>query len=170
MRRLAAAIAGSVVLLAGASALAHRGHDVLTVVEIDVESGTVLVTHRMTAHDVEPTLTQIAPEAQPSLDDPDALTALVDYVARRFRVQEGSAPVALTLKKTDLAGDEVSFVYEGRLQAPRGALTIDARMFSDVYPDQRIQVNVRRAGVTRTLRFDSRSDPQTLPAMDPADP
>jgi len=70
----------AVVLLAAVSlaltplpAAAHRGHGALSVVEIDVKSGEVRVSHRVATHDAEPALALIAPDAQTSLDDPDAV-------------------------------------------------------------------------------------------------
>lgn len=79
-RRLALPLA----LMLAAPTAAHRGHASLAVVEIDAKSGAVTVTHRLTAHDVEPALVDIAPDAQPSLDDPDALAALIAHVGRTF--------------------------------------------------------------------------------------
>ena len=69
---LVAALVGAL----ASPALAHRGHAGLTVVEIDPASGAVSVVHRFAAHDVEPALVSIAPEAQPSLDDPRAVADL----------------------------------------------------------------------------------------------
>ena len=83
-------------LIAGMAspALAHRGHGGLTVIEIDPGSGAVSVSHRFAAHDVEPALPSIAPEAQPSLDDPRAVADLEAHLGARFRVAVDGAPVA----------------------------------------------------------------------------
>jgi hypothetical protein len=67
-------IAGAAAVVAIAPAAAHRGHDSLSVVTIG--DGQVTLSHRFEAHDVEPALAKIAPQAQVSLDDPAAIAAL----------------------------------------------------------------------------------------------
>lgn len=144
-----AAVAILLALGLAVPAAAHRGHASLAVVEIDARSGAVAVTHRMAAHDVEPALVDIAPAAQPSLDDPAAVKALVAYVGRTFRI----SGVPLTATGQRLAGDTVILTYAGRLKGKPTALTINGTMFGETHPDHTTQVNVRRAGVTRTLHF-----------------
>lgn len=148
------AVAAVAMMLAAVPAAAHRGHATLSVVEIDAKSGAVTVTHRMAAHDVEPALVDIAPDAQPSLDDPDAVKALAAYVGRSFRI----AGVPLMLVGESLAGDQVVLRYMGRLKGRPASLMIAGAMFGETHPDHTTQVNVRRAGETRTLHF-SASDP-----------
>jgi hypothetical protein len=130
-------------------AAAHRGHASLAVVEIDATSGALSVTHRMAAHDVEPALTDIAPDAQPSLDDPDALQALITYVGQRFRIRG----VALSPAGQRLDGDDVVLRYIGRLKGRPKTLLISGALFGETWPDHATQVNVRRSGITRTLHF-----------------
>lgn len=136
-------------------ALAHRGHDGLTVVEIDAVSGTVGVAHRFAAHDVEPALVSIAPGAQPSLDDPAAVAALEDHLARRFRLNIDGRTVPLARTVTELAGDNVRIAFTGQMPAGSGVhrVTVDLDFFPGVHDDQEQQVNVRVGGVTRTLVF-----------------
>lgn len=136
-------------------ALAHRGHDGLTVVEIDAISGQVRVEHRFTAHDVEPALVSIAPDAQPSLDDPAAVSALEDHLARRFRLDVEGRTVTLTRIATDLAGDNIRVRFTGQIPpaATVRQATVDLDFFPGVHDDQEQQVNIRTGGVTRTLVF-----------------
>ena len=128
---------------------AHRGHSSLAVVEIDAKSGALSVTHILQAHDVEPALVDLAPDAQPSLDDPDAMAALVAYLGRQFRI----AGVALSPAGQRLSGDKVELRYIGRLKGKPAQLRISGSLFGDSYDDHQTQVNVRRAGITRTLLF-----------------
>lgn len=144
MRLLAA-----ILLLAAAPAAAHRGHASLAVVEIDAKSGAVTVTHHMQAHDVEPALVDIAPDAQPSLDDPDAFKALVAYVGRRFRISS----VALVPAGQRLDGDTVQLRFIGRLKGKPRQLLISGALFGETWDDHATQVNIRRAGITRSLNF-----------------
>lgn len=153
MRRLAAPAAAAILLLPGPAA-AHRGHASLSVVEIDAGTGAVTVTHRMAAHDVEPALSVIAPDAQQSLDDPAAMAALEAYVGLAFQLWDADGkPVALRRQATKLAGDSVELVYAARLPAPARAVSVDSNLFEEAHDDQENQVNVRRAKVTRTAVF-----------------
>ncbi len=155
IRRLAVLIAAAGLVLAPLPAAAHRGHGALSVVEIDAKTGAVTVSHRIPAHDAEPALAVIAPEAQASLDDPDAVEALKTYMAKQFCVAIDGKIVELTLKDLTLGADEVRFEYAGRI-APKDVaarIGVKAAMFADIYGDEVNQVNVRRLGVTRTLVF-----------------
>ncbi len=153
--------------LAGPAA-AHRGHSGLTVVEIAPATGAVSVVHRFAAHDVEPALVSIAPDAQPSLDDPKAVAALEAHLAARFRIDVDGAPVALHRTETALAGDNIRIQFDGDrvdgeppAPAPR-SIRIDLDFFPGVHDDQEQQVNVRVDGVTRTVVFRPGSAAQTV--------
>ena len=152
-------------LIAGMAspALAHRGHGGLTVIEIDPGSGAVSVSHRFAAHDVEPALPSIAPEAQPSLDDPRAVADLEAHLGARFRLAVDGAPVPVSHAGTGLAGDNVRVEFAGET-ADRAieAVTVDLDFFPGVHDDQEQQVNVRLNGVTRTVVFRPGSDAQTV--------
>lgn len=153
MKRLSLLCAAALIAAASPAA-GHRGHSSLSVVVIDSVTGAVTVTHRMAAHDVEPALVDIAPDAQPSVDDPDAVAALVAYAGRAFQLWDADGlRVPLTHAETNLAGDDVRLVYTARLRAPARALSVDSNLFQESHPDEENQVNVRRAGVTRTVVF-----------------
>ncbi|MET3666060.1 DUF6702 family protein [Caulobacter sp. 1776] len=148
-------IAAASLALAPLPAAAHRGHGALSVVEINAKTGAIAVSHRIPAHDAEPALAVIAPDAQASLDDPEAIEALKAYMLKQFCVAVDGKIVELTLKNLTLGADEVRFDYVGKI-APADAAAlvgIKAAMFSDVYSDEVNQVNIRRFGVTRTLVF-----------------
>ena len=152
-------------LIAGLAtpALAHRGHAGLTVVEIDAVSGAVSVTHRFAAHDVEPALVSIAPEAQPSLDDPRAVADLEAHLGQRFRLSLDGTAVPVTHTDTRLAGDHIRVDFGGRTNDREiTRVTVDLDFFPGVHDDQEQQVNVRLNGVTRTIVFRPGSQAQTL--------
>jgi hypothetical protein len=157
--RLLAAIA----LLLATPAAAHRGHASLAVVEIDAKSGAVTVTHHLQAHDVEPALVDIAPDAQPSLDDPDAFKALIAYVGQRFRI----SGVALSPAGQRLDGDTAQLRYIGRLKGKPKTLLISGALFGETWDDHSTQVNIRRAGITRSLNFGAHDaeKPIALPGL-----
>ncbi|KQN00502.1 DUF6702 family protein [Sphingomonas sp. Leaf25] len=146
MRRWAALALGLAIV---APAQAHRGHDSLAVVTL--ADGSVTVSHRFEAHDIEPALAKIAPTAQTSLDDPVALAALEAYVLRRFTLTIDGKPVALTHVKTDLSHAEVRIEYRGRVPKRAKVVAVRSSVLSDVYRAQVNQVNVRRGTVVKSL-------------------
>lgn len=155
-------------LLLATPALAHRGHGGLTVVVIDAETGAVSVTHRFAAHDVEPALVSVAPEAQPTLDDPAALAALESHLDQRFRLEVDGERIDLEHTVTALAGDNIRVDYTGGRAGAGDARTVrvDLDFFPGVHDDQEQQVNVRLAGVTRTVVFRPGSTAQTVDFAD----
>ena len=157
------ALTAAVIAGMASPALAHRGHGGLTVIEIDPGSGAVSVSHRFAAHDVEPALPSIAPEAQPSLDDPRAVADLEAHLGARFRLAVDGAAVPVSHAGTVLAGDNVRVEFAGET-ADRAieAVTVDLDFFPGVHDDQEQQVNVRLNGVTRTVVFRPGSEAQTV--------
>jgi len=131
-------------------AAAHRGHDALTVVTV-AANGSLTVSHRFEASDIEPALARIAPNAQPSLDDPEAVEALVAYLQRRFTVSSERGAIALVPGKTDLGASEVRVSFTGNASRPFRRLTLRSDLLGDVYPNQVNQVNIRAGATTRTL-------------------
>ena len=144
-------LSGALVFAASAAS-AHRGHDSFTVVTIAAD-GRVVVSHRFEAHDLEPALSVIAPDAQPNLDDPAAIAALQSYVARRFSLVVTGRAIPLAAQGTTIEGQDVRITLGGKL--PKGARVLQVRssLLTDVYPRQQHQVNVRRGQSVRTLRF-----------------
>jgi len=169
--RAAVIIAALGLMLAPLPAAAHRGHAVLSVVEIDAKTGGVKVSHRIATHDVEPALVQIAPDAQASLDDPDAVEALKAYMQQTFALKVNDVTVDLTLRNLALGEHEVRFDYAGQVPPAdtRAAVEVRAAMFADIHADEVNQVNIRRLGVTRTLVFSGTDagTPQTLAPVAP---
>lgn len=138
------------VVASAAPAGAHRGHDFISVVTLQPD-GVVTVSHRFEAADIEPALARIAPDAQPTLDDPEAIRGLQAYLGRRFQLSGTQGRIALTPAKVDIDAQEVRVAFTGR--APRGltAVTVRSTVLDDVYPHQVNQVNVRRGKIVRTI-------------------
>ena len=135
----------ALVSLAASPAQAHRGHDALSTVTIDAKGG-VTVVHRFEAHDIEPALSTIAPDAQASLDDPDAVAALVRYLSRRFSIADKQGTVTLTPSSRDIGAAQVTFSFTGKLRGSPKSISISSRILSDVYAKQVNQVNIRHRG------------------------
>lgn len=163
MRRLGPSLLAAALMLA-TPALAHKGHGGLTVVVIDADTGGVTVTHRFAAHDVEPALVSVAPDAQPTLDDPAAVSALEEHLDRRLRLEVNGERIDLDHTETDLAGDNIRVDFEGQgiTGAPVRSVRVDLDFFPGVHDDQEQQVNIRVAGVTRTVVFRPGSPAQTV--------
>ncbi len=114
--------------------------------------GTLTVSHRFEAHDLEPALASIAPDAQASLDDPEAVAALKAYLARRFAIEAGGSPVPLSFRNLEIGAQQVRLDYSGQVKGKPKVLSIRSSILRDVYPHQVNQVMVRVAGTVRTLR------------------
>lgn len=162
-------IAGLAALVAAGPAAAHRGHASLSVVEVESRTGRTTITHRFSAHDVEPALAAIAPEAQPSLDDPAALAAFEAYLLERFQLREAFGAVQLAHVETRLAGDDVTVTFRGQVNTPVRALSVRADFFGETWPEHAAQVNVRVGGTTRTLHFKP-GDPAKSAAFEVVEP
>lgn len=139
-------------LLVASPAGAHRGHDALSSVVIETD-GRILVNHRLEASDIEPALASIAPAAQSSLDDPDAVAALVAYLGNRFALSGDGGPIKLVAAGSQLDGPVVQFSFVGRARRPPERLTITSQILTDIHPVQVNQVNVRRGKTVQTLTF-----------------
>lgn len=145
MRRLLFAL-----VLCAAPAGAHRGHDFISIVTLQAD-GIVTVSHRFEAADIEPALGRIAPDAQPTLDDPDAIRGLQAYLGRRFQLAGEKGRILLTPGKVDIDAQEVRVAFTGRASKGIAAVTVRSTVLDDVYPHQVNQVNVRRGKTVRTL-------------------
>jgi hypothetical protein len=150
--RFIAVVATAMVLLAPPPAGAHRGHDALTTVVLESD-GRIRVSHRLEASDIEPALAIIAPGVQPSLDDPEAVAALVAYLGNRFRLSSGNRPIALVATGSRLGGAVVQFDFAGNARTAPDRLTVTSRILTDIHSSQVNQVNVRRAKKVQTLTF-----------------
>jgi hypothetical protein len=152
MRRilaLATALAGAAV---APQANAHRGHDAMSVVTLEPD-GKVTVSHRFEAHDLEPALAEIAPNAQTSLDDPDAIAELKTYLLAHFHLRADGQEVPLSVASVDIGVREVRMNYAGSIKGRPKAVAVQTTILRDIYPRQVNQVEVKRGTFARTLRF-----------------
>jgi hypothetical protein len=152
-RRQALALIAAVGLAAAAPAIAHRGHDAISVVRIGAD-GAVTVSHRFEAHDLEPALPRLSDAVQASLDDPDAIAALEAHLARSFALLADGKPIALSHRRTEVTAAEVRVDYMGKLPRRARALTVRARVIGALYPRAAHQVQVETPRTVRTLRVD----------------
>jgi hypothetical protein len=150
-RRTMVLALASLVMTAGPAA-AHRGHDAMTMVTLG-DGGRLTVSHRFEAHDLEPALAKIAPDAQTSLDDPEAITALKAYLLRRFTVSAKGKAVGLTITAVDIDASQVRVECAGTVKGAPKTLELQSSILRDVYPSQVNQVIFRHGKFARTLRF-----------------
>jgi hypothetical protein len=150
MTRLKSVLA--MALLAASPAGAHRGHDALSSVVFE-KDGRVRVSHRLETSDLEPALAIIAPDVQPSLDDPEAVAAIIAYLGNRFALGIDNRPLALVAAGSDLGGAVVQFDFIGKTSGSPRQLTVTSQILTDVHPAQVNQVNVRTGQTVRTLTF-----------------
>lgn len=152
MRRVLAIAVAAAGLVLAPQAGAHRGHDAMSVVTLEPD-GQVTVSHRFEAHDLEPALAEIAPDAQTSLDDPDAIAELKTYLLAHFKLRADGAEVPLTVSAVDIGVRDVRVDYAGSVKGRPKAVAIQTTILRDIYPRQINQVVVKRGSYVQTLRF-----------------
>lgn len=151
-RRLAFALAVVGTAWLAPLAQAHRGHDAMSVVTLGDE-GVVTVSHRFEAHDLEPALAEIAPQAQASLDDPAAIEELKTYLLAHFSVSADGTPVPLAVASVEVGVRDVRIDFTGAFTGKPKMMELRSTILRDIYPRQVNQVVVRRGQDVQTLRF-----------------
>lgn len=136
----------------GTQAAAHRGHDAMSVVTLGPD-GAVTVSHRFEAHDLEPALAEIAPDAQTSLDDPQAVEELKTYLLAHFSMSADGVAVPLTIASVDIGVRDVRVDYTGTVQGRPKAVALKSTILRDIYPRQVNQAIVRRGQYVQTVQF-----------------
>lgn len=146
-------IGGAMALISLApQAAAHRGHDAMSVVTL-LPDGEVTVSHRFEAHDLEPALAEIAPNAQTSLDDPDAIEELKTYLLAHFKLRADGSDVPLAVASVEVGVRDVRVDYAGTVKGRPKAVAVQSTILRDIYPRQVNQVVVKRGSYVQTLRF-----------------
>ena len=143
------------------AALAHRGHQTRSLVEVGL-NGEVRITHTLIAHDTEPELVHLAPDAAPTVDDADALQALLAHLSEAFRVNGARGQY----HSHELGPDVLTFVYKTKIAVASNAaplrVTINYGLFPGSYTAPVGLVQVRYRGVTKGLQFLRGAAPQTV--------
>ena len=145
------------------SIAAHRGHQGVCLVVIDEKTRDVRIAHVFSAHDLEPELVTIAPQAQPSVDDPDALKALIDHMATRFSVnRQSSKPLG-----HEFEADQLRFTYGLKLKSVRGPIKIayDLFPYSTRHVTTRITIRfvpIKGPPVVKSLTFQPGDSPKSV--------
>ncbi|WAC24047.1 DUF6702 family protein [Blastomonas sp. SL216] len=152
MRRVLCLAAAATGLALAPQAGAHRGHDAMSVVTLDPD-GKVTVSHRFEAHDLEPALAEIAPNAQTSLDDPDAIAELKTYLLAHFHLRADGSEVPLSVASVEIGVRDVRVDYAGSVKGRPKAVAVQSTILRDIYPRQVNQVVVKRGSYVQTLRF-----------------
>ncbi len=152
MRRVLCLAAAATSLALAPQAGAHRGHDAMSVVTLGPD-GKVTVSHRFEAHDLEPALAEIAPNAQTSLDDPDAIAELKTYLLAHFHLRADGSEVPLSVASVEIGVRDVRVDYAGSVKGRPKAVAVQSTILRDIYPRQVNQVVVKRGSYVQTLRF-----------------
>jgi hypothetical protein len=149
-RRLA--VLAACALAVAPPALAHRSQTVLTTVMWNASTSTLEVTHRFHNADAEAWL-QFAGSKSADITIVQNQAQLMLYAEDRFGLTDGSRKIVLQPVGAEFEGEAILLYQECKLPAPPKDLTIDDRLFRDVFEGQANLVNVRLAQRTRTLIF-----------------
>lgn len=153
------------VLLFGASiTLAHRVPEGLTTIELNENTETIEIVHRLHNHDVELALSEILNDPRWSLDTLEARAQLALYVEKRFQIinRSNEKLVELKLIGAELEGDEILVFQEAVNPLPKSlAMRHDA--LREIIPEQVNTVNILLGSQTRTLVFEKQDKWKELP-------
>jgi hypothetical protein len=155
-----AALAGATAGVLPVSVLAHRMDAAVTTVDFR-PGGTLEVTHRLFAHDLEHTL-DLGPIGVGWFDTAEGQRALGRYASSRFllRTQEG-ADVPLRYLGAETERDLVFIYFEG--MAPTASiLEVDSDLLVEFSSAQRNLVNVQRGDRTASATFGASDGPARL--------
>ncbi len=146
--------------LAAPAALAHRAKSVLTTVEWNARNSAIEVIHRVHPHDAELALAAWRGGGPVDITEVKEQARLLLYVDETFRLTLESGAVLLSPVGVELTGADAIIYREGRLSAAPAEMTVDDRIFRELFEDQTNLVNVTMGKGVRTLMFAGRDGPK----------
>jgi len=150
-----AALAG--LLLAWATADAHRMPGSLSTVKVNERTGSVEVIHRLHNHDAELGVKMVMKDSDLSLEQLIGRAHLALYVESHFLVApvvdgEAGEPLELELIGAELDGEFILVYQEFRGALP-AEIAVRDDILRDVFPEQVNQVNISTGGRVHSLTF-----------------
>jgi hypothetical protein len=158
-RRLA--IVAGCALAVAPQALAHRSQTVLTTIMWNAAASKLEVTHRFHNADAEAWLGQLG-NGSADVTVVRNQAQLMLYTEGHFALTDGGRKIGLEALGAEFEGEAILLYQEVKLPKPPAELTIDNRIFRDVFDGQANLVNVRLAQQTRTMIFSGQDGPQKV--------
>ena len=134
-------------------ALAHQQKVTISTLAHNPRSGMLEVVHSIPLHDAEHALRAQGIRAPDIINDLESRRAFARYVAARFSVEAGDAPVALTLLGTEIEGGRLIVYQEAKSPGRGSELLVRSQILSDVWARQENRVNLGTGTQVDTLIF-----------------
>lgn len=148
-------------VMAGPAA-AHRLPLSATTIEESDDGKTVLITHRLHAHDAVELLLRLSPREEPVLDDLKSQARVALELSKSFRLSaDKKSSLELTIIGAEIE-DEFLFVYM-EMPYPEQPLFLKSTMLRQLGPDWINHVNVEQNGTVSSVTFMGRMGWQRLP-------
>jgi len=150
--RLALALTLLTAALFPMMAAAHQQKLAVSTIALNPRTDKLEVVHQVPVHDAEHALKRqgIAADIVASSDSREAFAR---YVARRFKLEAGGKPVALTYVGSEVSGGSLMVYQEAAKPRAGASLSVNSQILTDVWARQENRVNIGRGTNVRTFVF-----------------
>lgn len=152
MQRIILALTLLAVALSPMMAAAHQQKLAVSTIAVNPRTAKLEVVHQVPVHDAEHALKRqgIAADIVASSDSREAFAR---YVARRFKLEAGGKPVALTYVGSEVSGGSLMVYQEAAKPRAGASLSVNSQILTDVWARQENRVNIGRGTNVRTFVF-----------------
>lgn len=152
MQRIILALTLLAAALSPMMAAAHQQKLAVSTIAVNPRTDKLEVVHQVPVHDAEHALKRqgIAADIVASSDSREAFAR---YVARRFKLEVGGKPVALTYVGSEVSGGSLMVYQEAAKPRAGASLSVNSQILTDVWARQENRVNIGRGTNVRTFVF-----------------
>ena len=152
MQRIILALTLLAAALSPMMAAAHQQKLAVSTIAVNPRTAKLEVVHQVPVHDAEHALKRqgIAADIVASSDSREAFAR---YVARRFKLEAGGKPVALTYVGSEVSGGSLMVYQEAAKPRAGASLSVNSQILTDVWARQENRVNIGRGTNVRTFVF-----------------
>ncbi len=152
MQRIILALTLLAAALSPIMAAAHQQKLAVSTIAVNPRTDKLEVVHQVPVHDAEHALKRqgIAADIVASSDSREAFAR---YVARRFKLEAGGKPVALTYVGSEVSGGSLMVYQEAAKPRAGASLSVNSQILTDVWARQENRVNIGRGTNVRTFVF-----------------
>lgn len=131
---------------------AHQQKLAVSTIAVNPRTDKLEVVHQVPVHDAEHALKRqgIAADIVASSDSREAFAR---FVARRFKLEAGGKPVALTYVGSEVSGGSLMVYQEAAKPRAGASLSVNSQILTDVWARQENRVNIGRGTNVRTFVF-----------------
>ncbi len=152
MQRIILALTLLAAALSPMMAAAHQQKLAVSTIAVNPRTDKLEVVHQVPVHDAEHALKRqgIAADIVASNESREAFAR---YVARRFKLEAGGKPVALTYVGSEVSGGSLMVYQEAAKPRAGASLSVNSQILTDVWARQENRVNIGRGTNVRTFVF-----------------